>query len=72
MSEEQTRRARQYAYHFFFRRMIPVEPVEPISGWPLYRIPASAFESLKPGKSPGLDAICNGILDGSEFVYAPS
>jgi hypothetical protein len=68
-SEAVTQRARKYAYHFFFRRMIPLEMMEPISGWPPYRIQLSGIDDLRPGRSPGLDVICDGILNGTEFIY---
>jgi hypothetical protein len=64
-----TERARKYAFHFFFRRMIPLDFMEPIAGFPPYRIALEALELLKPGVSPGLDIICDGILKGTEFVY---
>lgn len=70
MSEEQTRRARQYAYHFFFRRMIPLEFMEP-SGTdiPVYRAAVTDLSQLAPGASLGLDVVCDGITGGTPFVY---
>lgn len=68
MSEEQTRRARQYAHHFFFRRMIPLEMVEPTPGWPPYQVAEGAFPRLAAGASEGLDVICRGILEGTPFI----
>ena len=38
LSEEQAARARKYAFHFFFRRMIPVGGFEPISQWPFVSV----------------------------------
>lgn len=69
LSEAATQRARKYAYHFFFRRMIPLEMMEPVSGWPPYRVQLSGLDDLQPGRSPGLDVICDGILNGTEFIY---
>jgi hypothetical protein len=70
MSEAQTRRARQYAYHFFFRRMIPLEFMEP-SGVdiPVYWAAVRDLADLAPGASLGLDVVCAGIVDGAPFVY---
>lgn len=62
-------RARKYAYHFFFRRMIPIACIEPVSGWPPYRVQLSDIDNLWPGRDKGLDTICNGILHGTDFVY---
>lgn len=62
-----TARARKYAYHFFFRRMIPLAFVEATQGWPPYRIASNA--KLAPNADPGLDVVCNGILSGTPFIY---
>ena len=69
MPESAIRRARQYAYHFFFRRMIPIDQVTPTGGQPTFRLAIDHVDDLLPGKSPGLDVICEGILRGTPFVY---
>lgn len=70
MSEEQTRRARQYAYHFFFRRMIPLEFMEPSGvSIPVYRAAVDDLAQLAPGVSVGLDVVCAGITEGAPFVF---
>jgi hypothetical protein len=69
MDETTTTRARKYAYHFFFRRMIPVSVMEPIAGWPPYRVRLPSLDLLQPGADPGLDVICMGVLEGKDFVY---
>lgn len=69
MDEATTRRARKYAYHFFFRRMIPIVCVEPTQGWPPYSLEIERLETLLPGGVPGLDVVCDGILRGEPFVY---
>ncbi|MFZ5910091.1 MAG: capsule biosynthesis protein [Chloroflexota bacterium] len=61
--------ARKYAYHFFFRRMIPVACVQPTDGASAYKIELQSLIELLPGSDPGLDVICDGILHGSDFVY---
>ncbi len=70
LSAETTLRAKKYAYHFFFRRMIPVEFVEPtgIDNIP-YRISLESLHDLLPGRSRGLDTICEGITRGADFIY---
>lgn len=63
------RRARKYAYHFFFRRMVPFKCVVPAAGWPPYKISVSKLEQLLPGNDVGLDIACKGIMSGSPFIY---
>lgn len=65
----QLRRARQYAYHFFFRRMIPLPFVKPRAGYPIYVLSLDRLETLLPGVTPGLDVICDGILRGRPFTF---
>jgi hypothetical protein len=69
LSSEKLLRARKYAYHFFFRRMIPLECMQPLNGWPLYKPSITSLQELMPRKSRGLDIICNGIINGASFVY---
>lgn len=61
-------RARKYAYHFFFRRMIPVRVFEPSDGAPPYRFEGS-LQDLAPGSDAGLDCVCEGILNAGPFVF---
>jgi len=69
MDDATIRRSRMYAYHFFFRRMIPVEYMAPAVGNPPFRLDLRSLEDLAPGRSAGLDIICSGILSGAEFIY---
>jgi hypothetical protein len=69
LSEEQAARARKYAFHFFFRRMIPVGRFEPMAQWPFMSVKVESVDDLKPGADPGLDLICDGILNEAPFVY---
>jgi hypothetical protein len=69
MPDATTRRARKYAYHFFFRRMIPIDQVEPTGGQPQFRLAVRTVDDLLPRRSPGLDVVCAGILQGTPFVY---
>jgi hypothetical protein len=66
LSEAGTQHARKYAYHFFFRHLMPLPFVVPTSP---YKIELSGIDDLLPGRSVGLDVICNGILKGDQFVY---
>lgn len=69
LDEATTHRARLYAYHFFFRRMIPLSVMKPVTGWPPYEVQLTQLDELLPGRDPGLDVICDGILQGSDFIY---
>jgi hypothetical protein len=69
MPEMQLHRARRYAYHFFFRRMIPLEFMEPTKADVPYRLVLRSFRKLAPGVSRGLDVICDGILESRPFIY---
>jgi hypothetical protein len=62
-------RARKYAYHFFMRRMIPLDCVREYSGSPPFSPIVRNLSDLFEGSDKGLDVICNGILTGSEFIY---
>ena len=68
LSEVQLARARRYAYHFFFNRMIPLPFIEPKAGYPIYTLKLDSLEPLKPGATTGLDVICDGILRQQPFV----
>ena len=69
LDAEQVRDARKYAYHYFFRRMIPLTSVGAGTDELVYRI--ESLDELLPGADPGLDVICDGILDGTPFEYEP-
>ena len=69
LGAETVRRARRYAYHFFFRRMIPLEHIEQTHGKTLFRVRSTSLDEIRPGRSAGLDVICDGILKGADFIY---
>ena len=66
----QLARARRYAYHFFFNRMIPLAFIDPKAGYPIYRLKVNRLQQLLPGASSGLDTICDGILRRRPFLHA--
>ncbi len=70
LDEAQINRAKKYAYHFFFRRMIPLPFMKASkNGVKPFDIQISSLSDLEPNKSKGLDIICDGILNGYEFIY---
>lgn len=62
-------RALKYAYHFFFRRMIPLDCFRARKGWPPFEVDVETLDDLAPGNSKGLDLVCQGILSGTPFIY---
>jgi len=72
LDQDQLARARRYAYHFFFNRMIPLPFIEPKAGYPIYRLKLERLEQLRPGASQGLDTLCDGVLSGAPFVLRNS
>lgn len=70
LDDARTRRAAKYAYHFFFRRTIPLEFLTVKKGaWPPFQVDLDRLQPLQPGGSIGLDVICNGILRGEPFIF---
>ena len=49
--------------------MIQLPFMVPTGGWPHYELKLSGLDDLLPGRSVGLDVICDGILNGGEFIY---
>ncbi|NQW10194.1 MAG: capsule biosynthesis protein [Alphaproteobacteria bacterium] len=68
MTSSDLQRARRYAYHFFFRRMIPVELLD-VGDKGRFQFGFDSLAPLMPGATPGLDVICRGLLDRRPFVY---
>src|SRR5687767_8453537 len=72
LGASQLARARRYAYHFFFNRMIPLPFIKPKAGYPIYQLELDRLQQLLPGSSEGLDTICDGILRRRPFVLHAS
>jgi hypothetical protein len=60
--------AKKYAYHFFFRRMIPLHYFISCRDIP-YKIDIVSLKQFMIGESLGLDIICNAILTKDRFSY---
>lgn len=69
ISEDKRTRARKYAYHVFLRKMIPLNFFEETKDWKLYESTLKKLDDLLPNAHEGLDIICDGILNGSPFIY---
>lgn len=67
MADGQRTLARRYAYHFFFRRMVPLPGFRSLNGWPPYRAEVQSLEELAEGADPNLDAVCRSLLRGGPF-----
>jgi hypothetical protein len=64
-------RARKYAYHFFFRRMIDFPFISSHAKFE-FDIDVRSLSDLSPDAHKGLDVICDGILEGTPFVQDES
>lgn len=69
LSEDVRERALKYAYHFFFRRMIPISSVKKSGGHETFNYAFDRIEHLEPGSDKGLDVICDGIMSGGSYIY---
>jgi len=70
MDEVQILRARKYAYHFFFRRMIPLPFIKVSKGGiKPFDFQIRNIEELSQNVHKGLDVICEGIINGSPFIF---
>jgi glycosyltransferase involved in cell wall biosynthesis len=62
-------RAQKYAYHFFFRRMIPLHFMRRDNSALFFKPDIASVDDLAPGKDAGLDVMCDGIMTGTPFIY---
>ena len=63
-------RARRYAHFFFFRFMIPLRFMREVEDKQV-RIPIPSLEELGPGRDPALDAVMDGLIDGTP-IFLPA
>ena len=56
----------RYAYTLYFRKSIPFEPLD-VAGWEAAGLAIDDLAELAPGRFPGLDALCEGILNDAPF-----
>jgi hypothetical protein len=69
LEPEVVEQARKYAFHFFFRRMMPLPFLEKVSSNLFFTPNIASADELAQGRSQPLDIMCDAILDGRPFVY---
>ena len=63
-------RAKKYAYHFFFRRMIEIASIEEKPHkWPNIHIKKDMINYFKNNKDAGLEEIGNCIINEKDFIF---
>ncbi len=68
LSKSKIESAKRYAYHIFFRRMIPVNFARKNRYLVPFAYKVNSLDDLATGADPGLDVICDGILSGTPFL----
>ncbi len=68
LSEDKLILARKYAFHFFFRRMIPLPFITSPEKFK-FSLEITDLNELMQGRDQGLDVICDGILNNRPFIY---
>lgn len=63
--------ALRYAYALYFRKSMPFEPID-VKGWAPVGLGIRHLGDLAPGRFPGLDRLCEGILEGTAFAMPGS
>ncbi|HEY5412712.1 MAG TPA: capsule biosynthesis protein, partial [Caulobacteraceae bacterium] len=69
LAPEVMEQAQKYAYHFFFRRMMPLPLLEKVSSNLFFTPNIDSADDLAEGQSPALDILCEAILTGRPFIY---
>jgi len=69
MNKSKIKLAKMYAYHFFFRRFIPLTFVKSEKNNPSFSFEINSLNQLKAGSDKGLDVICSGVLDNKDYIY---
>jgi hypothetical protein len=69
LSPEVVEQAQKYAYHFFFRRMMPLPFLEKVASNLFFTPAIASVDDLAEGRSKALDILCDAILEARPFVY---
>jgi hypothetical protein len=70
LNKSQILRAKKYAYHFFFRRMITIESLEyKPHQWPPFILNKNGVKKILQNKDKGLNQICHSIHNNLPFIF---
>jgi len=69
LEPEVVEQAQRYAYHFFFRRMMPLPFLEKVNSNLFFTPKIASADDLAEGASEALDILCEAVLDGRPFIY---
>lgn len=67
LDAERLEKARKYAYHFFFRRMLHFPFITSREKFQ-FNLDVKALANLEAGRYQGLDCVCDGIINCTPFV----
>ena len=63
-------RAKKYAYHFFFRRMIKIISIEEkLNKWPNFTISKNIKQIIDEKKDFGLNCVVNSLIEGKDYIF---
>jgi hypothetical protein len=62
-------RALKYAYHFFFRRMMPLPFLKKVASGLFFTPDIASVDALAEGRDQALDVMCEAILQQRPFIY---
>ena len=69
LESEVVERAKKYAFHFFFRRMMPLPFLKQVASNLFFTPDIESADALAPGADKALDLMCEAILQGLPFIY---
>ncbi len=70
MVNDRLLRAKRYAYHFFIRKMIPINVIEEVPyKWPNFRVNKSFKDMLNFKQDKGFEKICKSLINNEKFIF---
>ena len=71
LDEESLKRAKKYAYHFFFRKMIQIKCLKyNKSIYPPFEIKTDIYKLIMENDDKGMNAILDKILNNKEIIFS--